>query len=313
MSAPPRPERAPPTPRPESFVVKRATRSPGSTPNRSTYVAAADASITPGRSFPAKATKRSCAPVASTTRAARMCQRRSSVRGPLVRDHVAVVVDAEGGRAGEDRDAVWRLVDPVAFVHQHHAVAAVRRGDRRPAPGGTAADDQRLDVHVPVHCVDRGHLARDREVARRRLAAPRRARPRARPSCAATIASNQGSLISTNAFGSSGPAVITPRGRPRIGLRNPPIDPVREKRARERVPFEALVLGAVEPERDRLRAVDPASRRRRASGSCRRLLVHPVRRDEPVCRGVPDRVEPAPAAVDVIPALAERAQEGCRA
>src|SRR5262245_2871118 len=39
---------------------------------------------------------------------------------------------------------------------------------------------------------------------------------------AATIGSNHGSEISTNAFGSSEPAENTPRGRPKIGERNPP-------------------------------------------------------------------------------------------
>ena len=53
---------------------------------------------------------------------------------------------------------------------------------------------------------------------------------------AATIGSNHGSEISTNAFGSSAPAEKTPRGRPRIGLRN-----------RARSPLARSALASVSP------------------------------------------------------------------
>ena len=53
---------------------------------------------------------------------------------------------------------------------------------------------------------------------------------------AATIGSNHGSEISTNAFGSSAPAENTPRGRPRIGLRNG-----------ASIPFARIALAIVSP------------------------------------------------------------------
>ena len=53
---------------------------------------------------------------------------------------------------------------------------------------------------------------------------------------AATIGSNHGSEISTNAFGSSAPAEKTPRGRPRIGLRNG-----------ASMPFARIALAIVSP------------------------------------------------------------------
>ena len=53
---------------------------------------------------------------------------------------------------------------------------------------------------------------------------------------AATIGSNHGSEISTKAFGSSAPAENTPRGRPRIGLRNG-----------ASIPFARIALAIVSP------------------------------------------------------------------
>ena len=62
-----------------SVHEKMLISEPGRTPKRSTNAAAAEASITPGRSFPANAIGRSVAPVARITRPARTCQRRSIV------------------------------------------------------------------------------------------------------------------------------------------------------------------------------------------------------------------------------------------
>ena len=62
------------------LVVNTTARVPGSTPNRSAYSAAAEASITPGRSSSANATGRSWAPVAKITRPARTCHTRSTGR-----------------------------------------------------------------------------------------------------------------------------------------------------------------------------------------------------------------------------------------
>ena len=89
---------------PAWFVLNTTARSPASTPKRSAYRRAAEASITPGRSLRRNPIGRSWAPVASTTRRARTWRTRSIGADALVHHHVPVVVDAERGRIGEHGD-----------------------------------------------------------------------------------------------------------------------------------------------------------------------------------------------------------------
>ena len=154
---------------------------------------------------------------------------------------VPVVVQAERRRAREVRDALGPEVpagaplDRPMLLDEH---ARVPRARRRRGPG-------------------RSRRARSpRRAARRARSGARRggrggASPRRRPTpgrlpttmpsttstmVAATIGSNHGSEISTNAFGSSTPAENTPRGRPRIGLRNG-----------ASIPFARIALAIVSP------------------------------------------------------------------
>ena len=66
---------------------------------------------------------------------------------------------------------------------------------------------------------------------------------------AGRIGSNHGAVISTNAFGSSTPAVTTPRGRPCDRRDEPGALARGEQRARHRVAREAVDVAAVERER----------------------------------------------------------------
>ena len=132
---------------------RRTPRSalPGARRSRGCSGPTAALSITPGRSLSAKAIGRSNAPVASTTRAARMCHT-VVVLGSSMQDHdVAVVVDAERGRVDEELDPVGAPVEPGArevrlTLHQQHAFAALRGGPRDLEALAAAADDQRLHV-----------------------------------------------------------------------------------------------------------------------------------------------------------------------
>jgi hypothetical protein len=88
--------------------------------------------MTPGRSLPGNAIGRSSAPVATTTRLARMCQSRSRtspaggrraqvVGAPLHGDDVARVVDPDRGRAHEHARLVGRREPPPRAPDQSSA------------------------------------------------------------------------------------------------------------------------------------------------------------------------------------------------
>ena len=64
---------------------------------------------------------------------------------------VAVVVQAEGGRLVKDPDTVGGCAaDPWFALDEHHPVATLRGRVRSSDAGGTAADDQGLDVRVQM-------------------------------------------------------------------------------------------------------------------------------------------------------------------
>ena len=91
------------------------------------------------------------------------------------------------------------------------------------------------------------------------------------------------------------------------------VDAVGEQRRGDRVAGERLQLHAVEPHRDRFRAVDAAAPGetvglhhrlpRYAFGPIGPALAHGIGADDPVARRIAQRVEPALAAVRVQPAL----------
>ena len=198
------------------------------------------------------------------------------------------------------------------LVDEQHAAASPPR--RPPRPAAPAADHQRLDVPVGVHARSAAATSSPGSTP---TPARLRQRPCRQPRCtivAGRIGSNHGAVISTNAFGSSTPAVITPRGRPRIGDTNPPRHAVREQGARDRVAREPLDVPSVE--REASPAAPGRSRRRpsRADVRSRRpLLADPVGRDHPVRGRVADRVEPPPAARRVRPTAPPTRPSGCRA
>ena len=178
--------------------------------------------------------------------------------GALVCDDVAVVVHAERGRAGEHGHAVRRLVDAVALVQQDHAVAAARRGGRGFAPGGTATHDEGLDVHVPVHGLDRRDL--------RRIGKTPHPGPRLGDEPVHQFDHRRGDDRVEPGFADldEGVRLLGPRGHhaPRTAedrAREAPHHAVRQEGTRERVAFEPLVFLVIEPEPQRSRAVDPGA------------------------------------------------------
>ena len=177
---------------------------------------------------------------------------------PLERNDVAVVVDAEGRRSRKNHRVDRWIVDPVALVHQDHAVAAADRGGRRRAPGWTAADHERLDVPVHVHRIDRGHL--------RRIGKSPHAGSRLRDEPVHEFDHRGGDdriepglLDLDERVWLLGPRRHHAAGSAEDRAPESTDHPVRKERARERVSLEALVLDLVEAERDRPRTVDPGT------------------------------------------------------
>ncbi len=134
----------------------------------------------------------------------------------LVNDDVAIVVHAERGRAGQHRRA--------REGSRARAGPRRRRGLDRPSRSPTPPPPSRRPP-PPTTSVSTWacRCSHRRRGARGPGSRPTPARPTAsRPSAsstvvAAVIGSNRGALTSTNAHGSSDPAAITPRGRPRTG------------------------------------------------------------------------------------------------